>query len=87
MTFSRLDFGVPGAEVALHGTYNMDADMLDFHGTLKLRARISQTVGGWKHWLAKPLDPFFAKKGAGTFLKIQVVGPAKKPEFGRDREK
>jgi len=84
MTFSRLDFGVPGADVGLHGEYRMAADVLDFHGTLELRAKVSQTLQGWKHWLAKPLDPFFAKNGAGTFLKIQVVGSSKKPEFGKD---
>jgi hypothetical protein len=84
MTFSRLNFGVPGADVGLHGQYRMADDVLDFHGTLELKAKVSQTLQGWKHWLAKPLDPFFAKNGAGTFLKIQVVGSAKKPSFGKD---
>jgi hypothetical protein len=84
MTFSRLDFEVPGAAVALHGQYHMADDMLDFHGTLELRAKVSQTLAGWKRWLAVPLDPFFAKNGAGTFLKIEVVGSAKNPKFGRD---
>jgi hypothetical protein len=87
MTFNRLDFEVPGAAVALHGQYRLADDVLDFHGTLKLQAEISETLAGWKHWLAVPLDPFFAKNGAGTFLKIQVVGSAKKPEFGRDHQK
>jgi AsmA-like C-terminal region len=87
MTFNRLDFEVPGAAVALHGQYRLSDDVLDFHGTLKLQAEVSETLAGWKHWLAVPLDPFFAKNGAGTFLKIQVVGSAKKPEFGRDHRK
>jgi hypothetical protein len=39
---------------------------------------------GWKRWLAKPIDHFFEKNGAGTFLKIQVVGKTSKPEFGLD---
>jgi hypothetical protein len=85
MTFSRLSFVVPGADVGLHGDYRMVDDVLDFHGDLKLQAKVSETLVGWKHWLAKPLDPFFAKNGAGTFLKIQVVGNAAKPSFGRDR--
>ena len=85
MTFSRLSFVVPGADVGLHGDYRMVDDVLDFHGDLKLQAKVSETLAGWKHWLAKPLDPFFAKNGAGTFLKIQVVGSAAKPSFGRDR--
>lgn len=85
LTFSRLSFSVPGADVGIHGDYRLADDILDFHGDLKLQAKISETLDGWKRWLAKPLDPFFAKHGAGTFLRIQVVGSAKKPEFGRDR--
>jgi hypothetical protein len=87
MTFKRLDFSVPGAAVAMHGQYRMADDILDFHGSLALQAKVSETLQGWKRWLAKPIDPLFEKNGAGTFLKIQVVGSAKKPEFGRDKEK
>jgi len=47
-----------------------------------LQAKVSQTMTGWKHWLLKPVDPFFAKNGAGTFLKIKVVGSSKAPKFG-----
>ncbi len=84
MTFSRLEFEVPGAAVAVHGQYRMAGDVLDFHGTLKLQAKVSQTLVGWKRWLAVPFDPFFEKNGAGTFLKIEIVGSAKNPKFGRD---
>jgi hypothetical protein len=84
MTFSRLTFGVPGAAVALHGQYRLDGDTLDFHGNLQLQAKVSQTLAGWKHFLAVPLDPLFEKNGAGTFLKIEIVGSAKNPKFGRD---
>lgn len=86
LTFKRLSFAVPGAAVGLHGDYHMAEDKLDFHGNLKLEATISQTLAGWKHWLAKPLDHFFEKNGAGTFIRIQVVGNTSKPEFGRDHE-
>jgi S1-C subfamily serine protease len=34
-----------------------------------------------------PIDPFFSKQGAGTLLRIQVVGTSKEPKFGRDRGK
>jgi len=84
LKFTRLSFEVPGAAVGLHGDYQMAQDTLDFHGNLKLQAKVSQTVAGWKHWLAKPLDRFFEKNGAGTFLRIQVVGNTSKPEFGLD---
>jgi len=84
ITFSELTFGVPGADVALNGAYNLDQDDLDFRGALKLQAKISQTMTGWKHWLLKPIYPFFAKNGVGTYLKIKVTGSSKQPKFGID---
>jgi hypothetical protein len=85
ITFDSLAFAVPGSGVDLAGTYDVGQDVLDLHGTLKLDAKVSQTMTGWKHWLLKPVDPFFAKNGAGTFLRIQVVGSSKEPKFGRDK--
>jgi hypothetical protein len=84
---SRLSFDVPGASVALDGVYDLPSETIDFHGQLRLRAKVSQTLTGWKRWLAKPVDPFFAKQGAGTLLDIKVSGTASHPEFGLDRHK
>jgi len=84
ISFSNLTFGVPGADIHLEGSYDLDADVLDFHGALKLQAKVSQTMTGWKHWLLKPIDPFLSKNGAGTFLKIKVEGSSKQPKFGLD---
>jgi hypothetical protein len=83
--FQRLSFAVPGAAVNLTGNFDIDQDQLDFHGALRLQAKISQTVGGWKRWALKVADPFFAKNGAGTFLRIKVEGSSKTPKFGLDR--
>ena len=83
ITFRSLSFDVPGAAVDLAGNYQFGA-AIDFHGTLKLQAKVSQTMTGWKRWLLKPVDPFFAKEGVGTFLKIMVEGTAEEPKFGRD---
>ena len=69
LTFRWLTFGVTGAWVDLAGSYLLDGDVLDMHGSLRLRAKVSQTQSGWKRWALKPVDPFFAKNGAGTFLK------------------
>ena len=87
ITFRDLTFGVSGADVQLAGTYGLDADVLDFHGALRLQAKVSQTQTGWKHWLLKPVDPFLSNNGAGTYLKIQVVGSSKAPRFGRDKDR
>jgi hypothetical protein len=83
--FKALSFAIPGAGVDLTGTYNLGSDVLDFRGALKLAAKVSQTMSGWKRWALKPVDPFFSKNGAGTFLRIKVTGTAKEPKFGLDR--
>jgi hypothetical protein len=85
MTFRSLAFEVPGAAVSVAGNYNLANDMLDFHGALKLDAKLSQTMTGWKRWVLKPADPFFAKNGAGTYVKIKIEGDAHHPKFGLDR--
>jgi hypothetical protein len=82
MTFRSLSFDVPGAGVLIAGKYDLGRDVVDFRGSLALDARISQTMTGWKHWVLKPVDPFFAKHGAGTFLHIQVEGSSSQPKFG-----
>jgi len=87
MTFRALSFAVPGAGVDLAGNYNLVSDALDFHGALKLQAKISQTMSGWKRWALKPVDPFFSKQGVGTLLNIKIVGTAKEPQFGLDLRK
>jgi hypothetical protein len=85
LRFRSLSFGVPGANVDLKGSYDLRKDALDFHGTLKLQARVSETMTGWKRWVLKPLDPLFAKDNAGTFLRIRVTGSSRAPKFGASR--
>lgn len=87
MNFRSLAFDVPGARVALAGEYHLNDDVVDLHGTLKLQAKLSKTMTGWKRWVLKPADPFFAKNGAGTFLHIQVEGSSHQPKFGLDHSK
>ena len=82
MTFRSLSFDVPGAGIALAGTYNLRDQGLDFKGTLKLEAKVSEMVTGWKSVLLRPIDPLFEKNGAGTFLHILVQGSARSPKFG-----
>jgi hypothetical protein len=42
---------------------------------------------GWKRVLLVPVDPCFAKDGAGAQFDIAVTGPASSPKFGLDRRK
>jgi hypothetical protein len=85
LSFRSLALGVPGAHVQLAGGYNLANDALDLHGNLRLQSKVSGTVSGWKRWALKPVDPFLAKRGAGTFLNIKVEGTLQHPKFGLDR--
>ena len=84
LEFRTLAFAIPGAAVNIGGSFDMAADQLDFHGALMLDAKISETQSGWKRWVLKAADPFFSKRGAGTFLHIKIVGSSKDPQFGLD---
>lgn len=86
VAFRSLVFGVPGAHVQMAGNYALNTDAVDFHGNLRLQAKVSQTVSGWKRWALKPIDPLFSKRGAGTFLPIKVDGTSQHPQFGLDRK-
>jgi AsmA-like C-terminal region len=85
--FPSLDFGVTGAAINLSGTYNLDSEALDFHGKLKLQAKLSQTTTGAKSFFLKAVDPFFKGKDAGTVLAIKVTGTKENPSFGLDHGK
>ncbi len=85
--FSTLRLNIPGADMALAGKYTFDNEEIDFRGLLRLQAKVSQTMRGWKRWALKPVDPFFAKDGAGTQVKIRIDGTRDQPHFGRDRTK
>jgi hypothetical protein len=78
-----LKYAVPGADIAVNGTYALDGK-LKFEGTARMQATVSQMVGGWKGFLLKPADRFFRKDGAGTLIPIHVRGSRDAPEVGID---
>ncbi len=84
VNFRELRFVIPGAYVELTGSYTFEREELDFHGKLRTQAHVSQMASGWKHWLLKPVDPFFAKEGYGAVISIKVAGTREKPQFGLD---
>ena len=81
ITFSSLSFSVPGASVQLQGTFGLISQALDFHGTVRLQAKVSQTTTGIKSLLLKAIDPLFEGKGAGTVLPIKITGTRGQPSF------
>ena len=80
----NLKYTVPGAEIDLKGTYGMHGGLLNFTGTAKTDATVSEMVGGWKGALLKPADRYFQKDGAGTDVPIHVSGTRESPQFGVD---
>jgi hypothetical protein len=82
LTLSRLSFTVPGAAVVMEGTYGLTTEQIDFHGELRLDAKLSETTTGFKSFLLKLLDPLFEKDDAGAVIPIKVTGTPDKPSFG-----
>lgn len=84
LRLARATLAVPGAAVEGGGTYSVSRDVVAFRGVAKLEARLSQTQGGVKRWLLKPLNPLFAKDGAGTRLVLSVTGARETPAVDID---
>ncbi|HZP24689.1 MAG TPA: AsmA-like C-terminal region-containing protein [Terriglobales bacterium] len=80
LSFASLQFTVPGAEAQFKGSYNLRAQALNFAGDVRLRASLSEMVGGNKGWLLFPLDPLFSRHGAGTWLPMTIDGTREHPQ-------
>ncbi len=84
IAFSDLTFDVEGASVALAGIYNVDGGQLDFRGKLRMHAKLSQTMTGWKSVVLKPFDQFFKGPHGGSEIPIKISGTREHPSFGPD---
>jgi hypothetical protein len=85
LSFSKLDYTLPGATVALTGTYSLDGEQFEFEGKMRTDAKVSQMVASkWKSILLKPADPFFKKNGAGAEIPVKISGTKSAPKFGLD---
>jgi hypothetical protein len=84
ITFSTLDFEIPGARVHLAGDYVFRTQALDFFGKAYIQARLSQMMKSrWKRWALKPVDPFLAKDGHGVVTNVRITGTRDAPRFSR----
>jgi hypothetical protein len=81
--FSNLTFGVAGASLSMTGTYGLNSGQLDFHGKLRMDAKLSQTMTGTKSFFLKAVDPFFRKNGV-TEIPIKISGTKDEPKYGLD---
>ena len=86
LSFSSLSFAIPGALVQLNGAYGLKSEQIEFDGTVRMDATVSDAadVGGIKGFLLKAADPFFRTKGAGALIPIKVRGTKDDPKFGLD---
>jgi len=80
----NLTYRVSGASVALDGRYALEPGRIDLAGIVRLRATVSQTQTGFRHFLLKPFDGLFRKGGAGTRLAITISGTVDNPKIGLD---
>jgi len=85
LTIPTVAFGVPGSVVRLSGSYGLVSEAIDFKGTLYMDAKISETVGGFKHVLLKVIDPLFKGENGGSAIPIQISGRRDNPTFGLDK--
>ena len=83
IAFRSITFGVPGARIALSGSYTMRSEALDFTGAARLDAKLSQMTKGWKSVVLKAVDPLFRRKG-DTVIPLTIGGTVNDPKFGLD---
>jgi len=82
-TMTDVSLSIPGADANMHGTFNVISQKIDFHGTVRTNADLSQQSSGAKSIFAKMLDPFFRKK-RGTVVPVVISGTYRDPHFGLD---
>lgn len=87
MSFSQLNFQVPGVQVQLKGAYSIVQQELDFAGDVRLQATVSHTISGLRRWAVVPFDPIFKKHGAGTYLPVNIQGSTDHPKIQLDWKK
>lgn len=85
LTVRDATFRIPGASVQIAGSYGLRNEAIEFDGTVRMQATISQAAGGGlKSFFLKAVDPLFRKRGAGAVLPIRIRGSRDQPKVGLD---
>lgn len=84
LALPSLAFEVPGAHVTMTGGYGLRSGTLNFDGTVRMDAKVSQMTTGIKSLLLRPVDRFLERDGAGTVLPIRISGTRGAPTFTLD---
>ena len=83
----KLAFQVPGAAVELAGDYDLDRDNLDFLGTLKLQARVSETHDRVETLGAKARRSVLCEERRRNVPPYRCRRPSRQPKFGLARSR
>ena len=83
INLSKVTFTMPGARVDLAGTYAMRTKVMDFKGTVRLDAKLSQLTVGAKSVFLKLVEPLFRRKNV-TVIPITIGGTVDEPKVGLD---
>jgi hypothetical protein len=81
--FSNVSFSMPGTRVDVQGAYTVKSEALDFRGTVRLDAKLSQLTTGAKSVLLKLVEPLF-RRGNVTVVPITIGGTVDSPKVGLD---
>ena len=81
--FSNVAFAMPGARVSVNGQFVMESEALDFRGTVRLDAKLSQLTTGVKSFFLRIVDGLFRHDDI-TVVPITIGGTADKPKVGLD---
>jgi hypothetical protein len=84
LTAQQLQFGVAGADAAMHGTFDFKNHQVDMVGKLRMDTDITHVTSGFKSFLLLPLVPFTKKKHAGAVIPIAVTGGPGHYKVGQD---
>ena len=79
MSFSDLNFSVPGALIDMTGVYTLDGSKFDFHGHAKLHAHASQMTTGWKSAMLTLVDPSSPNRATGRWFRSRSMAPSQIP--------
>jgi len=81
--FSNVTYAMPGARVSVSGRFVMESEALDFRGTVRLDAKLSQLTTGVKSFFLRTVDGLFRHDDI-TVVPITIGGTANKPKVGLD---
>ena len=81
--FSDVTFAMPGARVNVSGRFVMGSEALDFRGTVRLDAKLSQLTTGVKSFFLRVVDGLFRHDDI-TVVPITIGGTAGQPKVGLD---